>query len=264
METDNIIENATLDNEIPDINDFIIQEDEDDNISDLKVVKEKVPSLDKSKTKEKIDKKDEDKIDLKNQTISEMANKYGVDSSVIDKKVSKYKKFSLIRDSLSKDATKDFIKEAIYEKKKNDEDILVDNIINSVVKGVLRDIRDDKTLESINKKNIYKQKYLNHAKEEILECIERWSVYIQNEDVEGIQRIKNSNIFKRFMEIYGIINLEPDVVSYQKMFYGNEGEAKFIKLISIFWGNSKESAKIRKLSEEVSKLKLRMDSVFAL
>jgi len=263
METDNIIKSATIDDEIPHVEDFAIY-GEDEEKSDFKVAKEKVPSLDKSKLQKEDEDEKEDGVDLKTQTISEMANKYGVDSSTIDKKISKYKKFSLIRDSLSKGATQDFIKEAIHEKKKNDEDDLVDNIVNSVVRGVLKDIRNDKTLESINKKNIYKLKYLEYARTEILECIEKWSVYIQNEDIEGIQRIKDSQIFKNFMEIYGIINLESDVMSYQKMFYGSQGEENFIKLISIFWGNGEESAKIRNLVEDIEQLDLRMDSVFAL
>ena len=257
----NIIDSATIDDEIPHVEDFAVYGESEEK-SDFKVAKEKVPSLDKSKAQKREDDKKEDDVDLKTQTISEMANKYGVDSSTISKKASKYKKFSLLRDSLSSNATKDFIKEAISEKKKNDEDDLIDDIVSSVVRGVLKDIRSDKTLESINKKNIYKMKYLEHARKEILECIEKWGVYIQNEDMEGIERIKSSNILKNFMEVYGIVNLESDVMSYQKMFHGNQGEKNFFKLVSIFWGDSKESNKVRSLTEEIEQLDLRMDDVF--
>ena len=66
------------------------------------------------------------------------------------------------------------------------------------------------------------------------------------------------------MEVYGIVNLESDVMSYQKMFHGNQGEKNFFKLVSIFWGDRKESNKIRSLTEEIEQLDLRMDDVFAL
>jgi len=257
------IENIADDIEVPTLNELDMFMRDNIDVSSLKVNEAKTPKLDIQKgiRHSNIEKKE---LTKKEEAIMSISFKYSVDEEEIKRKLLRYKKFSTKKDSLSSKNDTNFIKKAILEKKSNDENNLIDEISNSIAKGVIKDIREDRMLEPINKKTIYKRKHLEDATQEIKQCIDAWSIAIKGEDIESLAKIENSEVFNTFLKSFNVIHLDSDILSFQKLFYGKDGEINFIKMISMFFGNEIENNKIKQLAKEAEKLNLRMSDVFSL
>lgn len=215
---------------------------DEDNVQEELLVKKSLDEYEKEKRKI---------------AIANMGNKYGLTEIEVKEKIQKYVDFTKeLRELEKKEADLGFIKSAIEEKKRRDEDDKLTKGISQILANVQNEIQNDNFLETVDKNSIYKNIFLTHIKTGILEYINHSESSIEKESTE------KKELFNIFAKKYNLRVCEINKNAYTSMFLNENSLNSYISLMSYIFNNDLIRNELKVLIKEIDKIDLSLDKIY--
>lgn len=209
--------------------------------------------------------KEQEKKDAKELAINQMSLKYGMAKEDILYRIERY--VSIVKrtsDIENEQADENYIKKAILTQKRLDETNVIDNIIEKIITNIISDIKDDNTLEALNKTSVYKTVFLPIAKDEILNILEDCSIAFRQKEFSLLEKSKHSDILKLFQKKYNILEFDLDINTIYKLFTDDNSLKQFIILLSMFYDDKNIQKELIDFTNEFKQLNLSTEKFFLL
>lgn len=189
--------------------------------------------------------------------IASMGNKYGLTEIEVKEKIQIYVDFTReLRELEKKEADLGFIKSAIEEKKRREEDDKLSKGITKILANVQNEIQNDNFLETIDKDSVYKNIFLTHIKTGVLDYINHSESNIEKENTE------KKELFDIFANKYNLRVCEINKNAYTNMFLNENSLTNFISLVSYIFNNDLIRNELKVLIKEVDKIDLSLDKIY--
>lgn len=221
--------------------------------------KDNIESNDKKNEEELLAKKtlEDYEKEKRRLAIVNMGNKYGLSEIEVKEKIQKYVDFTReLRELEKKEADINFIKTAISEKKKKDEDDKLSQGISKILSNVQQEIQNDNFLETVDKNSVYRNIFLSHIVVGVLDYINHSESNIEKENVE------KKELFDIFANKYKIRTCEMNKNAYLGMFLNENSLENYISLMSYFFNNDLIRKELKILTKDLKSIDLSLDKIY--
>lgn len=234
-----------------------------ENSSDIVIDDEKLTKIISNvlKNTDDISLKEENNNNLieekRKKALDDISTKYNLNTQRVEEIIKEYEKFSIDLKELERQKVdKEYIKNALLEKKKKEEDSKLALGIEKLLKNVIKDIKTDTLLESVDKYSIYEKNFLPHIKKSLLSYIDE----VSKDDKKNF--LDKEELFKLFSKHYGVKTLEYDINVFLSLFLGKNSLENFLYFISSILSNDKFRQDLEEMEKELKQVNFSIDTVY--